>query len=244
MCSRPGAESSGRHSPPLPNFARPRNWPSTRHGTAIGRRKRTGKQIWPRINVYPNFSLGALVGLEAALRSVAAVATELDLRWYVFGAQATIVYGVPRATADVDVTIEPPDDVEELVVSLKANGLQLQVEDPVTFVAQTSVLPAVHESGFPVDIVIGRSGLEDEFLSRAQLTMFAPGFDVPVITPEDLVVSKVLAGRPKDLSDAEAVFRSTKDLDVSRVTELLRALEEALGVSDLIRIVESWTGRD
>ena len=182
------------------------------------------------------------MGLEAALRSVAGVANDLDLRWYVFGAQATIVYGVPRATADVDVTFEPPDDTADLVRVLEAHGLRLQVEDPVAFADQTSVLPAIHDSGFPVDIVIGRSGLEAEFMSRAQYREFAPGLNVPVITPEDLVVSKVLAGRPKDLTDAEAVFRSTEELDIVRVIGLLTALEEALGVSDLVRVVDSWRG--
>ncbi len=180
------------------------------------------------------------MGLEAALHAVAAVAAELDLRWYVFGAQATIVYGVPRATADVDVTIEPPHDVVALIDTMESHGLILQVDDPRTFAAQTSVLPAVHESGFPVDIVLGRSGLEAEFLARAVMKEFAPGLEVPVVTPEDLIVSKVLAGRPKDLSDAEAVFRSTKELDVVRITQLLGALEEALGVSDLVRVIRSW----
>ena len=39
-------------------------------------------------------------------------------RWYVFGAQAVILYGVPRLSADVDVTLalEPdaPDQGEQI----------------------------------------------------------------------------------------------------------------------------------
>lgn len=40
----------------------------------------------------------------AALADLAPALVSFGLRWYVFGAQAAIHYGSPRATADVDVT--------------------------------------------------------------------------------------------------------------------------------------------
>jgi hypothetical protein len=41
-----------------------------------------------------------------ALRAVQEVLDGEDLRWFLFGAQAVVVYGQPRLTADVDVTLE------------------------------------------------------------------------------------------------------------------------------------------
>jgi hypothetical protein len=41
-------------------------------------------------------------------------------RWYVFGAQAVIVHGVPRLSADVDVTLELiPDEPERFARELE-----------------------------------------------------------------------------------------------------------------------------
>ena len=45
-------------------------------------------------------------------------------RWYVFGAQAVIAYGVPRLSADVDVTVKlEPDDPQRFASAMKAAGL-------------------------------------------------------------------------------------------------------------------------
>ena len=44
------------------------------------------------------------------LEQVSRVMASGGWRWYVFGAQAVQVFGVPRATADVDITIEVADD--------------------------------------------------------------------------------------------------------------------------------------
>lgn len=38
------------------------------------------------------------------LRALAAAMAERDLPWYLFGAQAAIIWGSPRLSADVDIT--------------------------------------------------------------------------------------------------------------------------------------------
>ena len=43
---------------------------------------------------------------EHALVAFADVAKQLGIRWYVFGAHAVNLYGFPRATADLDLTID------------------------------------------------------------------------------------------------------------------------------------------
>ena len=85
-------------------------------------------------------------------------------------------------------------------------GFALRVDDP-DFVRRTRVLPFVHgPSGMPLDVVLAGSGLEDEFIERAVPTEI-DGTSVPVIHLDDLIVAKVLAGRPKDLQDAHALWR-------------------------------------
>jgi hypothetical protein len=161
-------------------------------------------------------------------------------RWYVFGAQAVTAYGVPRLSADVDVTILlVPDTPDEFASEMRAAGFALRVDDP-EFVRRTRVMPFVHlATGMPLDVVLGASGLEEEFASGA-VAMDLGGVKVPVIAVGDLIVAKVLAARPKDVDDARAVWRLHGDaVDRDRIRRMLRQLEEALSQSDLVRTFDS-----
>ena len=57
-------------------------------------------------------------------------------------------------------------------------------------------------------------------------------------------MTKVLAGRTKDLEDVAGILRERRSrLDVSRIRSTLRLLEEALGQSDLVRAFEALLDR-
>jgi hypothetical protein len=158
----------------------------------------------------------------------------------VFGAQAVIVYGVPRLSADVDVTLSlDPDMPERFAGDMQKAGFTLRVEDP-DFVRRTRVMPFVHvATGMPLDVVLAGSGLEDEFLDRAVVTDIG-GTAVPVIDRADLLIAKLLAGRPKDAEDARALWRlHGRDMDVARVRRTLGLLEEALSQNDLVPAFEA-----
>ena len=108
------------------------------------------------------------------------------------------------------------------------------------FVRRTRVLPFVHgPTGMPLDVVLAGSGLEDEFLERAR-PLDISGVRVPTIDPGDLMVAKILAGRPKDIEDARGLWRSRgSEMNASRIAVTLRVLEEALAQSDLTPAFET-----
>jgi hypothetical protein len=165
-------------------------------------------------------------------------------RWYLFSAQAVIAHGVPRLSADVDVTLAlVPDAPERFARDMDAAGFA-QVVDDADFVRRALVLPFVHRaSAMPLDVVLAGSGLEAEFLSRAAPRDIG-GTVVPVIDVSDLIISKILAGRPKDLDDASRLWRIHHDaVDVDRVRQTLAQLEEALSQSDLQPAFEALTRR-
>lgn len=172
------------------------------------------------------------------LRALAPVANRWG-RWYVFGAQAVMIYGVPRLSADVDVTLAlEPDAPDRFAEDMAAAGFALRVADP-EFVRRTRVLPFVHAaSGMPLDVVLAGSGLEDEFLARVRHTSLQ-GTTVPVIDPADLIIAKLLAGRPKDIDDARALWHGHgRALDAERIRHVLAQLQEALAQSDLLPAFE------
>ena len=166
-------------------------------------------------------------------------------RWYVFGAQAVLAYGVPRLSADVDVTLKlEPDDPQRFASAMRAAGFTLRVADP-DFVRRTRVMPFVHTAtAMPLDIVLAGSGLEDEFLDRAR-AVDVGGIKVPLIAVRDLIIAKLLASRPQDLTDARSLWRiHRRDVDASSIRGTLRLLEEALDQSDLLPAFESMVNED
>jgi hypothetical protein len=66
---------------------------------------------------------------------------ERDLPWYLFGAQAAIIWGSPRLSADVDVTATiDPKAIDSFVETMRQYGFHLLVADS-DFLARTRVLP-------------------------------------------------------------------------------------------------------
>lgn len=48
-------------------------------------------------------------------------------------------------------------------------------------------------------------------------------------TVEDLIIHKMVAGRPRDLEDVQSVLHRNPDVDVPYVQHWLRAFSDALG---------------
>ena len=160
----------------------------------------------------------------------------LGVRWYLFGAQAAILYGSARLSADVDVTVAlGQHSVAELVRTLVACGFEERVPEAAAFAEEHRVLPVVHRpTRMPADVILSGPGLEEGFLARTE-TRTIEDVAVPVASASDLVVMKILAGRPRDLEDATAVLRAQGDgLDAGHARALLEELERALDRRDLV----------
>jgi hypothetical protein len=123
-------------------------------------------------------------------------------------------------------------------------GFVLRVPNAGDFVARTRVLPFAHAaSGLALDVVLGGPGLEEEFLRTAR-QVDVGGVLVPVIGPEELIVTKILAGRPKDLEDVQGILRAQQQtLDLDRVRTLIEALERAIDQADLLPTFEQQVRR-
>jgi hypothetical protein len=172
--------------------------------------------------------------LAEALAALGRVLGRLRVRWYLFGAQAALLYGAARLTADIDVTVQIGErGTAGLARALEQAGFRLRVRDVADFVAKTRVLPFVHDrSGMPVDIVLAGPGPEELFLKRRRRRQIE-GVTVFVASPEDIVVMKMLAGRGKDEDDTLAILAARPRLEIARIRSTLDLLERALGQSDL-----------
>lgn len=174
-------------------------------------------------------------GFAELLIDLAAALAGLRTPWYVFGAQAALMWGRPRLTTDVDATLRLGGISTDAVVrALGSHGFSLSIQADEDFVQRTRVLPLRHApSGLALDLVLSGPGLEDLFLERA-ISVDVSGTAIPFISPEDLIVTKVLAGRPKDIEDIRGVLAERGALlKAGQIRDTLALLEDALGQSDL-----------
>jgi hypothetical protein len=96
------------------------------------------------------------------------------------------LYGFPRKTADLDLTIDLEDrDPVAVIDKLRSAGFDSRFDDD--FVQATRVIPVVHRATkLPIDLVLAGPGLEQIFLENVRHHRLA-SIDIPVIAPDHLV---------------------------------------------------------
>jgi hypothetical protein len=152
-----------------------------------------------------------------------------------FSAQAAILYGAARLTADVDVTVALHDhSLAELIAALGQAGFETRISAAERFAEQHRMLLLVHTaSRMPVDIIIAGPGPEEAILARSR-KIAAGEVTIPVACPEDLIVMKLLAGRSKDIDDVSSILAAMlPELDMALMERSLKEFESVLDRSDL-----------
>ena len=132
-------------------------------------------------------------------------------RFLVVGAHALAVHGVPRATQDLDVWIEPsPENAARVWNALAVFGAPL--EDLGIQVTDFSTEGNVIQLGLPprrIDILTAISGVDnfsEAWNNRVERVLH--GHHVPFIGRDALIANKKAAGRLRDLADIEALRES------------------------------------
>lgn len=173
------------------------------------------------------------------LTRLAAALDEAGIPYMVIGGQAVLVHGEPRLTRDIDVTVGlGTDGLDRLLTVLGQTGLQPLPDDPTAFATETMVLPAVDPgSGIRVDLILSFTTYELEAIERARPAPAGLG-SVRFASAEDLIVHKMIAGRPRDLEDVRSILLRNPTLDRESVRRWLRDFE--IAVESDARLVERF----
>lgn len=154
----------------------------------------------------------------------------------IIGGQAVLLYGEPRLTKDIDITLGVGVDelarVLRLVAQLKLKVLVDAVED---FVTKTMVLPALDEkSGIRTDFVFSFSPYERQAIERAQGIKFGKD-TVKFASLEDVIIHKVIAGRARDIEDIKSILLKNPEYDPDYIEKWLTEFDTSLGEAFLDR---------
>jgi predicted nucleotidyltransferase len=167
---------------------------------------------------------------EQLLEAIARGLERLGIPYMLIGGQAVLLYGDPRLTRDVDVTLGVgPERLSELLEWIRGNGWQVLVEPAAEFVGRTMVLPCIEPaSGIRMDFIFSFSAYEQQALRRVRRVPVG-GAQVCFASLEDLIVHKVLAGRPRDLEDVRSILLKNPGFDLDYVHHWLHEFDRSLG---------------
>ena len=165
----------------------------------------------------------------------------LGIPYMVAGSFASSHHGLPRATNDADLVIDPsPEALDRLVADLQAEGYyadQKAAREALRRRRQFNVIDP--ESAFKIDLIVRKErDFSREEFARREVREFA-GVRVSIATAEDTILSKLdwarkAGGSERQLRDAAGVLRVCgARLDLVYVEKW----SEALGVLDLWRTV-------
>lgn len=160
------------------------------------------------------------------------IAQSLDARaipYMIIGGQAVLLYGEPRLTQDIDITLGVGPERWSAILELVAEqGWQVLVETPETFVRQTMVLPCLDsQSGTRLDFIFSQSSYEQQALDRAQQVKVGKTL-VRYASVEDLIIHKIIAGRPRDLEDVNGILLKNPNADRKYIRRWLKEFQSSL----------------
>jgi hypothetical protein len=153
----------------------------------------------------------------------------------VIGGQAVLLYGEPRLTKDIDITLGVGIDGMHTIQDVaQMIPLALLVNDPESFVRETMVLPTRDEtSGIRVDFIFSSSGYERQAIERA-VNVELEQVPVRFASLEDVVIHKMVAGRQRDIEDVKHMLLKNPDCDSDYVESWLDGFDKSLNEDFLV----------
>jgi hypothetical protein len=132
-----------------------------------------------------------------------ALFNEENVEYLVVGAHAVIFYSEPRYTKDLDIWINPSHkNALKVLAALTKFGAPLSgvsekdFSDP-DMVFQIGIAPN------RIDILMGITGVEFRTAAQRKTLSSYDGIEIPIISKQDLILSKKAIGRPQDKLDVD-----------------------------------------
>jgi hypothetical protein len=152
--------------------------------------------------------------LAAKVLAVDRALTDAEIEHAIGGAIALAYYGEPRVTIDIDVNVfVSAERLPEIERALRPLGIDLEHDERELTEDQQVRL---HWDPNPVHLFFSHDALHEVMPTSVRRVPFA-GSTIPIVSPEHLLVRKVMLDRPKDWLDNEAILIATEPLDLEEV---------------------------
>jgi hypothetical protein len=142
-----------------------------------------------------------------------------EVKYLLIGGLAAITHGVPRSTTDVDIVIEPsPENAQRLLDALEDAGFGTASLTSAQEIVANEI--TVFKDRIRLDVQTATPGLKFEEAWQRRVTVSNAGGEFHVVCREDLIASKLAAGRAIDLEDVRALRAGEAGADSTTPPEL------------------------
>jgi len=176
------------------------------------------------------------------IHAAAEIARFLERRgfpYFVIGGLALQHWGEPRLTRDVDITVLVASKDLASFMDAVLSRFSPRIPDARDFALRHRVLLVQADNGVPIDISLGIPGYEGEAFRRAVEVEFPEVGKIRLIGPEDLIIHKCVAGRPRDVEDVEGILiRQRLQLNLELVQKWLAQFREVVDTHDPLNLFE------
>ena len=180
------------------------------------------------------------------LRHVSRALDALSVEYMVVGSLASMAYGEPRLTRDIDiVAILRSNQVDAFCEVFPDSDYYVSREAAHDAVRRRSQFNVIHSaSGNKIDLIIARDDAWGRMqLARRRKVILALGLTVFTAAPEDIILGKMIyyqeGQHEKHLRDITAMLRiSSAEID----REYIRDWSNRLGLNDVWQAVLSRAG--
>ncbi|MFZ2148896.1 MAG: nucleotidyl transferase AbiEii/AbiGii toxin family protein [Sedimentisphaerales bacterium] len=158
--------------------------------------------------------------IQKLIKEIAESLDEERIPYMIIGGQAVLIYGRPRLTRDIDITLGiDADDFALVEKTCKKLKLKMLHENPKNFAKETNVLPAEEPtSGIRIDFIFSFSPYETKAIKRAK-EIIIDNYPVKFASCEDVIIHKMVAARAIDAEDVKSILIKNKDsIDLEYIT--------------------------
>ena len=180
-------------------------------------------------------SLGALAGRIVAVHEML---DAMGVPHQFGGAVALAWYRNPRATTDVDLNVTvSPEDADPVLGALTHLGVTISPADRALIKRDGQA--RLDWDGSYLDLFFATFELHQEMAERSRRVGFGP-VQIPILSPEHLIVCKVVFDRSKDWLDVEEMIAWGTAIDADETLGWVRAIlgEESEQYARLAELLE------
>ncbi|MEA3494150.1 MAG: nucleotidyl transferase AbiEii/AbiGii toxin family protein [Candidatus Margulisiibacteriota bacterium] len=174
---------------------------------------------------------------EKLIEKIAKALGKTDIPYMIIGGQAVLLYGEPRLTRDIDITLGIGTDKLSLILDiLKILKLHPLPDNPVDFAKKTWVLPSQDKkSKIRIDFIFSFTPFEQQAIENAKKIRIGKT-KVNFASPEDVIIHKIFAGRARDIEDVKSILIKNPSIDINYIQKWLRDFENISPEKNLLKI--------
>jgi predicted nucleotidyltransferase len=171
---------------------------------------------------------------RATIEALQRLLEKFDNRGVIIGGIAVGFLGRPRLTEDVDAMfLLSTQDIPKFLEAAKNENIEPRIPNADEFARKNRVLLLQHTlTETNIDISLGIMPFEEEMVERS-IVQSTSTLSVRLPTPEDLIIMKAIAHRPKDLEDIRTIVDKNPKLDIPRIEKWVKQFAEVLEMPSL-----------